>query len=98
MTVTYGNPLTRLQVAPPSVPVRTPTSVPRYIVPPEMTNDDAGTSGRLPLASVQLAPPSVVFQRWPSPAPGPSVKRRLKPLTTRYAVLPVGSDGAMVTP
>ena len=44
----------------------------------------AGMSGKSLLMSVHVAPPSVDLKTWPMPAPGPSVKRRLKPLTARY--------------
>src|SRR6478735_1165703 len=46
--------------------------------------------------SVQVVPPSVVSNTWPIPAPGPSVKRRLKPFMARNACL--GLAGSMPTP
>jgi len=63
----------------------------------------AGTSGKelafdgSPLTSVQVAPPSVVRQTCPYPAPGPSFQCREKPDSVAYALAPVGSDGSMVT-
>src|SRR5919201_5249831 len=70
----------------PAVATKTPmslasTSLPRVV----RTRSSPGASGRLPLMSVQLTPPSVVSQTWPSPAENVFVHRREKPLKTTYA-------------
>src|SRR5436190_15453450 len=96
ITVVYGRfDPRRDHVAPPLAETTVPRSVPTTSRPLLITMSFTGMSGRLPLTSVHVPPPSVVFQRWPRPAPGPSVQRRENPLKPRYAVLPDASAGSI---
>src|SRR5207247_5296249 len=98
MTVVYGRfPPRRDHVAPPLDDTTVPRSVPTTSLPLLITMSFTGISGRLPLISVHVAPPSMVLNRWPMPAPGPSVHRREKPLKPRYAVLPLASAASIAT-
>src|SRR5215469_11367250 len=60
----------------------TPTSLATTSLPLARKMASAGTSGKLPLMSVHVAPPSVVSNTCPSPADIVFVQRREKPLKT----------------
>src|ERR671936_1259458 len=88
-TDTFGSVPRRDQVvaAPwPALATKTPMSLASTSLPDAVrTRSSPGASGRLPLMSVHVAPPSVVSKTWPSPAENVFVHRREKPLKTTYA-------------
>ena len=62
-------------MAAPSRAMNTPRSVARTSFPCTIATSSAGSSGRLPVTSVNEAPPFLDSNTWPTPASG--IQRRL---------------------